>query len=141
MAEEGEGVMATDLAARLYDSIVSVERDQLRAQVAALTAERDALRSRVEELSGAGAGARIVVRDMSAELRTLRARVAELESPPVVPEGWQLRKIGRPEWRKWEALHNGKMTSWCGHGDDLPIARALAWAIEHDQRPPHAGDE
>ncbi len=74
------------------------------------------------------------------ERDTLRARLAALEAPPVVPEGWELRKIGRPEWRKWEANHNGRWTNWCGHEGDLPIVRALAWAIEHDQRPPHADD-
>lgn len=119
-------------------------------EIERLNRERDALRARDRASAGAVEAARSLrghcdwlearVVELEAERDALRARVAELEAPPVVPEGWQLRKIGAPEWRKWDALRDGKLTSWCGHVGDLPIVRALAWAIEHDKRPPHAED-
>lgn len=67
------------------------------------------------------------------EVIALRARVAELDAPPVVPEGWKV-----------ESTHG----VWMLLATDVasvsppPVAyRALAWAIENDQRPQHEGNK
>lgn len=68
--------------------------------------------------------------DVQDELAALRDQVAMLEAPPVVPEGW--RVWPKPDWCLYDLTGNKSAT---------PAAlRALAWAIEHDQRPPHAAD-
>ena len=62
-----------------------------------------------------------------------REMLAALEAAPVVPVGWAVRIV--------------PMHGWClgreGNGvEACPGAlRALAWAIEHNARPPHAADE
>ena len=65
------------------------------------------------------------------------ARLAALEAPPVVPEGWEVcNDLNIPG--RW---------GWFGTNAETQLARAvpavlraLAWAIEHDARPPHAAD-
>lgn len=68
------------------------------------------------------------------ELYRLRERVAELEAPPVVPEGWRVHLGSGHRWYLYQTS-----------ADDYALAppaayRGLAWALEHDQRPPHEGD-
>lgn len=99
-----------------------VTMQELQAQVAALTAERDAL----------------------------RARVAELEAPPVVPEGWAVEWFAdSPSEGVW-CLFDGQGIAVEADTDGVTHAeaaapwaalRALEHAIRTDQRPPHAGDE
>lgn len=111
MAEEGEGVMGEYQGDGFHNAIAR-ERDAREAsgdELARLRAERDAL----------------------------CARVAELEAPPVVPEGCVVRKNHYGFWVTYTIPDDA--SEW------VPLApatyRALAWAIEHDQRPPHAEDE
>lgn len=100
------------------------------------------------------------ITQLEAERDALRARVAELEAPPVVPEGWEV--VGVPyqldhdeyetRWELWvRDVDGGPITvahvdrgNVCHpSGIDEPFAafRALMWAAEHDAIPPHAGDE
>jgi hypothetical protein len=90
---------------------------ELGARVAAAEDERDDLRARVTEIDH------------------LRARLAALESPPVVPAGYRVE------------LHAGSWRLVRDPGLVLTPSllaaayRALAYAIETDQYPPHVGDE
>lgn len=142
--------------------------DKLHADLAEVTRERDEALARVAELEAhelevsrltgivyeadyhchAGPRDQVLaeIERLKGEARDayeLRQRVAELEAPPVVPEGWAVRQRVARTWPEkelgpWECL-------WVGpHPEPRPTAtalRALAWAIEHDTRPPHAGDE
>lgn len=97
----------------------------------------------------------------------MEAQIATLEAPPVVPDGWEVSRwvYGPDGWApsdtdgKWR-LSNGPSAATFGdrltvaeedtgtsvatlwHVPGVPLAalRALAWAIEHDARPPHASD-
>lgn len=109
-----------------------------------------------------------LLRDLDAKhIASLEVRLAALEAPPVVPNGWSVGQwVYSPDgWEpsdtagKWR-LRNGPSASTCGtmftvaeedaagsvatlwHVPGVPIAalRALAWAIENGQRPPHAAD-
>lgn len=83
-------------------------------------------------------------------IELLEARIAELEEPPVVPEGWEVTEVIRSQRNGW-ALSCGDSVVGMWYPDTGQVRittlapaeaiRALAWAIEHDQRPPHAGDK
>ena len=63
----------------------------------------------------------------------LRDRLAALEAPPVVPRGWE--GFGMEDDNLWALRGEGtNPTRAVAH-------RALAWAIEHDERPPHEDDK
>lgn len=67
------------------------------------------------------------------EITQLRARVAELEAPPVVPRGWEVF-----------VMEDDNIWALRGEGTNPTRAvahHALAWAIETDQRPPHEEDK
>lgn len=77
------------------------------------------------------------------EVAALTERIHELESPPVVPEGCTVRRCLDDDGKSYWDLFAGPVEN----DDDLVWAkerlagyRALVWAIEHDQRPPHAGE-
>ncbi len=143
---------------RSYPAIVEERNgDYVRwPEVEQLTTERDALRARVAELTntlirveaafdtiGTGVGPRdnesrllrlgVAAEQVARNVKALDARLAALEATPVVPEGFHVVRT-RDAW-DWE--RSGSIPL------QLPAAlyRALAWAIEHDQRPPHAEDE
>ena len=94
--------------------------------------------------------------EVGEESRRLRERVAALESPPVVPEGWRVKQDESGAWKLW-LVHEGEDIP------DSPCARldrqcwvqaldgesmvapwgalvALEYAHRTDQRPPHAGE-
>jgi hypothetical protein len=95
-----------------------------------------------------------------AEIEALRARVAELterlatlEAPPVVPASYEVELMddSGPDSEPFMQWGFGDGTTSDGEtsNDDMTpeyrrdlaqLYRALAWAIEHDQRPPHASD-
>lgn len=79
--------------------------------------------------------------DVLAEVRRLFAREAELSAPPVVPAGCSVRRCTDEHGFYWD-LFCGPVDSndltWAKHR--LAGYRALVWAIEHDERPPHAED-
>lgn len=65
----------------------------------------------------------------------LRQRVAELSAPPVVPEGFSVYRDDETCWWCW----TWEAAVACPEPPPV-VLRAYAWAIEHDQRPPHAGE-
>ena len=143
------------LEARVVE--MEAERDQLRARVAELESqeamrldalrelarlrvEEPALRARVAELEADAAysarAAKQSILALTERCAKLRARVSLHETLPVVPEGWC---VSRPNGAEWVVSQPRRL-------DRTPtilaaVYRALAWAIEHDERPPHAGDK
>lgn len=91
------------------------------------------LRARVAELGG----------DVAVSMQPLREameRLAQLEAPPVVPEGWEVSETHDASetirWRlSWFAPWRGATTAGFSAAH-----RALAWAVDHDARPPHEED-
>jgi hypothetical protein len=71
------------------------------------------------------------------EYHDLRVLLAALEAPPVVPEGWEIG-CTMGAWVFWET--NVDVPGQNRRVARAQTARALAWAIEHDARPPHAAD-
>jgi hypothetical protein len=86
---------------------------------------------------------------------------AEPDPPPVVPRGYTVTDASDGRWALWLEELSDQHALMEQHGDgvipgdsyacrenrglwddEIPLAaiRALLWAIEHDQRPPHAGD-
>lgn len=59
----------------------------------------------------------------------------ELAAPPVVPEGWEVYKDDDGLW-----FAHGPVEAIGTEPDRARAIRAVAWAIENDKRPPHAGD-
>lgn len=104
-----------------------------------VVSERDTLRARVMELEAdteyADKAAKQSILDLSERLAKLRARLAALEAPPVVPEGWEV--VCGPCTGCWSVYRYAAEN----RAKQAAATRALAWAIEHDQRPPHAGDK
>ena len=86
------------------------------------------------------------------QVATLTARLAELEAPPVVPEGWEVDR--RDDLWTLLMVYEGEditrspcayidRDGWlCTYDGDVPWAAlvALEYAHRTDQRPPHAGD-
>lgn len=70
---------------------------------------------------------------LSVERSNLRARIAALEAPPVVPRGWEVLRYDHGHTYEWRLCGNGATNA------PRPAAayRALAWAIEHDAVPLH----
>ncbi len=111
---------------------------RLRERVTKMTAE---LLTSEEAIARRIASAVSLVRDEYQRTLGALPLVAErdaLESPPVVPEGWGItpeNSDGAPGW--WITLS----PEATGYNVTPPaVLRALAWAREHDQRPPHEGD-
>ncbi len=111
-----------DDAARLV-----AERDALATENAALATERDTLFG-------------MLVRLM---VPRIRAHFADLGAPPVVPKGSTVRRCLDDDGKSYWDLFAGPVEN----DDDLVCAkerlagyRALVWAIEHNQRPPHEDD-
>lgn len=97
---------------------------------------------------------------LRADLR-LAERVASARARVVVPKGYAVRKVDHeidhqeyaPRWELWvwdadaapiTVAHVGADRRLCASGDiSEPFAalRALMWAAEHDQCPPHEDDE
>lgn len=82
------------------------------------------------------------IQHTQAELSALRALVAELEAklatleaPPVVPEGWRVESLGRG----CVSFRHGTDNASCLLVPPQ-ILRAMAWAAENNARPPHALD-
>jgi len=119
-----------------------------------LAAERDALRARVALYEKDGAGVVPVSGGMCEEVyrdgefvslstseagtlvQQLRASVAVLEAPPVVPEGWDITPKSSDGTPGWWITRSPEATV-----TPPAVLRALAWAREHNQRPTHAGDK
>lgn len=99
-------------------------------------------------------------------IREMRERLSILEAPPVVPVGYSVEQVDQqvdravylPRWELWchgyddegpvtvahvyVDSHGSKNLATTREYDCEPVAalRALLWATEHDQRPPHASD-
>lgn len=136
--DDGDWVRHTDADAEL---------SALRARVAELEAMQAALHLGIASDAGIIRELRARVESLQVELDLERAitrgkdeRLATLESPPVVPEGWIVTRSGLKELRKWVTHQDGTFSSRCYRPEDLLILRAVIYAIEHDQRPPHASD-
>lgn len=90
-------------------------------------------------------------------VKHLFSRVAELEAPPVVPDGFMVLKVPHEvdhqeyvdRWELWQLdgneppfvlafVRSGDV--WCDSYvlENRAAVRAFLWAIEHDQLPPHA---
>lgn len=112
--------------------VVEKENAVLRARVAELSARN----AELERKDGFGDGyltALVKENDRRGEvIKELAQKLATLEAPPVVSEGWEVRTV----FDHWEA----QWTRWPTQAPTPAVLRALAWAIEHDQRPPHASD-
>lgn len=101
----------------------------------------------LEELQEVRAAARA---ESAEELTKLRARVAELEAPPVVPEGWliELGPADYVELSKDGRMHIGAAGSELLPYDIAPDTQyplacidALLWARRTGKRPPHEADQ
>lgn len=123
-------------------------------------AELAALRARVAELElelarkqGALSVSRRTVEEFAVQASELRARLATLEAPPVVPLDYEVELLDEsgPNDEPFMQWGFSDLTTSDGensndnmtpeHRRDLAqLYRSLAWAIEHDQRPPHASD-
>lgn len=92
------------------------------------------------------------------ELYRLRAQVAELEAPPVVPDGWRVKQDNNGQWKLWLVYEEGDnipdspcarldRQSWVqaldGESMVAPWAAlaALEYAHRTGQSPPHKGNE
>lgn len=97
-----------------------------------LAAENEILRARVAELESLESTLRARVQDRDETARIDAARIAELSAPPVVPEGWGVAKNALGVW-VWTVS-----SDVYSEANRAAAYRALAWAIEHDECPPHA---
>lgn len=101
-----------------------------RQREAEMLRQLAALRARVEEL----ADLLTISEERNGELR---ARVAELEATPIVPAGWYLHRTNaRQDDGGWAWSRDVAVV----RDEAAQAFRALARAIEHDERPPHEGD-
>ena len=81
--------------------------------------------------------------DQEKIINDLRARIAALEAPTVVPRGFIVGQVLDHD--------SGETTGEWDWGFDISVRgpdtvpagvyRALAWAAEHNQRPPHESDK
>lgn len=136
-------------------SIAASERNALRARVAELEAELSAIRARMLEYIDEPPADDATTVDLAAEVvreaMATRAHLVELEAPPVVPAGWTLEKrndlAGIDTWGATDASNDNCVYQLpCGDiarsRGLIPIAvlRAITWAIERNECPPHAGN-
>lgn len=95
--------------------------------------ELSALRARVAELESQLRHKSIDYSEAMELACAYAEKIATLEATPVVPDGWEVR---RGTYGTWVA---GTTDQW--EADATPaVLRALAYAIETGQRPPHASD-
>ncbi len=124
-----------DDAARLVG-----ERDALAARVAELEEQLSRVVAAAEECGWNGVENSKILAEF---IRGQGERLAVLEAPPIVPKGCTVRRCLDDDGKSYWDLFAGPVEN----DDDLVWAkerlagyRALVWAIEHDQRPPHEGD-
>lgn len=127
----------------LYDTNEDCSRveahftQQARSERDKALAELSALRARVGELEAMQKALHLGIANDAGIIRELRERLATLEAPPVVPEGWTVQPVCG--W--WTYSAKGPASEHTFDKAHFPaVLRALAWAIENDARPPHAAD-
>lgn len=111
------------------------ELSALRARVAELTSELQQCALAMNGTSSLLSEGIVHVEELMRENTALRSRLATLEAPPVVPDGYEVTNGFCARWNLWSPTADRPVVL------DSPAAlRALAYAIETGQRPPHASD-
>jgi hypothetical protein len=144
--KNGCSMYDSDLGAYVTHADADSELSALRARVAELEQDAKVLRARLATppewapVLAALSDNPDTERDgLRTEVVRLTQRLATLEAPPVVPEGWTVKR-SNDEDGPWVLMCASASSDW-DKGQRSQALRALTWALEHDQRPPHASDE
>lgn len=162
------GVKLGEMAAERCDAELRSSVNAYEEEVCQLSVEANTLRARVAELEHGEvlrldairelAKLRVEVPNMRERIKELELRGLGVETPPVVPSGYEVRKAdfydedgNEPRWelRVTDVENEPIVVAYVEErlirsphtiAEPFEVLAALAWAAKNDRRPPHEGE-